>query len=112
MPQRSGDDRSQTQTREPREQPREETTGGGRADAEAGRDGTSETTRWFANTAVQAGLTVIGVVLLIFAIGQAVGLPLLDFTVEALSSQTGRWLVVAFFAILLIGAAQRVGSTT
>jgi hypothetical protein len=61
---------------------------------------------------VQAGLTVIGVVLLIFAIGQAVGLPLLDFTVEALSSQTGRWLVVAFFAILLIGAAQRVGSTT
>jgi hypothetical protein len=62
---------------------------------------------WFADAAIRAGLMVIGVVLLLFALGQAVGLPLLEFASAALTSQTGQWLVVAFFAVLLIGAAQR-----
>ena len=96
-----------------REQPRDDTTvDEARAEADAHAEGTRGTTQWFANTAVQAGLTIIGIVLLLFAIGQAVGLPLLEFTVDALSSQTGRWLVVAFFAILLIAAAQKVGTTS
>lgn len=64
-------------------------------------------TQWFASTAVRIGLTLIGVVVLLFALGQAVGLPLLELATEALTSQTGQWLVVAFFAILLIGAAQK-----
>lgn len=64
-------------------------------------------TQWFAATAVRAGLTVIGVVLLLFALGQAVGLPLLELVTSALTSQTGQWLVVAFFAVLLIGVAQK-----
>lgn len=64
-------------------------------------------TDWFASTAVRAGLTVIGLVLLLFALGQAVGLPLLGMVADAVSSQTGQWLVVAFFAILLIAAAQK-----
>lgn len=63
--------------------------------------------KWIANTAVRMGLTIIGVILLVFALGQAVGLPLLELTIDALSSRTGRWLTVAFFALLLIGAAQR-----
>lgn len=66
---------------------------------------------WFATTAVRTGLTAIGVVLLLFALGQAVGLPLLELAAEAVTSQTGRWLVVAFFAVLLIAAAQRVVTT-
>lgn len=74
---------------------------------ERGRGRRRGLTEWFANTAVQAGLTIIGVVLLIFAVGQAVGLPLLEFTVDALSSQTGRWLVVAFFALAIIVVAVR-----
>lgn len=68
---------------------------------------TSRATDWFANTAVRAGLTFIGLVLLLFALGQAVGLPLLDMVASAVSSQTGQWLVIAFFAILLIAAAQK-----
>lgn len=68
-------------------------------------------TQWFATTAVRAGLTVIGVVLLLFALGQAVGLPLLEMTTDALTSQTGQWLVVAFFAVLLIGVAQKAVPT-
>jgi len=74
-------------------------------------DGMSRATRWFAGTAVRAGLTIIGVVLLLFALGQAVGLPLLELTTDALTTQTGQWLAVAFFAVLLIGAAQKVTPT-
>ncbi|MFC6732204.1 MULTISPECIES: hypothetical protein [unclassified Haladaptatus] len=62
---------------------------------------------WFANTAIRVGVVLIGFVLLLFALGQAVGANLLGMVAEALSSQTGQWLVVAFFALLLIGAAQR-----
>lgn len=72
------------------------------------QDESVEATRWFATTAVRTGLTVIGIVLLLFALGQAVGLPLLELVTDALASQTGQWLVVAFFAVLLIGAAQKV----
>ena len=78
------------------------------AESDQRRDETvEEATQWFATTAVRAGLTIIGVVLLLFALGQAVGLPLLELVTDALTSQTGQWLVVAFFAVLLIGAAQK-----
>ena len=61
----------------------------------------------FANVAIRAGLAIIGLVVVIFALGQAVGVDLLGLVGEALSSQTGRWLVVAFFGLLIIAAAQR-----
>ena len=110
MPQKSGDGRGESQRRE--SQPPSEPAGDGqRTDARTRERGGDGLTQWFASTAVQAGLTVIGVVLLIFAVGQAVGVPLLEFTVDAVSSETGRWLVVAFIAIMLIGAAQRIGTT-
>ena len=107
VPQRSGDDRGETQ------RPPETAAEDQRADGTGRRDARGHgVSQWLAGTAVRAGLTVIGVFLLLFAIGQAFGLPLLEFTAEALSSQTGRWLVVAFFAVLLIGAAQRIGTGT
>lgn len=71
------------------------------------QDDVESATQWFATTAVRVGLTIIGIVLLLFALGQAVGLPLLELVTTALTSQTGQWLVVAFFAVLLIGAAQK-----
>lgn len=96
-------------------QNRNEPNDGGREQAqrdqydgsESQQSSVDRTTDWFASTAVRAGLTVIGVVLLLFALGQAVGLPLLGMVADAVSSQTGQWLVVAFFAILLIAAAQK-----
>lgn len=63
--------------------------------------------RWFAASAARGGLAIIGLVFLLFALGQAVGVPLLDMFANALSSQTGRWLVVAAFAVALISLAQR-----
>jgi hypothetical protein len=74
-------------------------------------DAVEGATKWFASTAVRAGLTLIGLVLLLFALGQAVGLPLLELVTDAVTTQTGKWLVVAFFAVLLIGAAQRAVPT-
>lgn len=62
---------------------------------------------WFATAAVQIGLTLIGLVVLLFALGQAMDVDLLRMVTDALTTQTGRWLVVAFFAVLLIIAAQR-----
>ncbi|WP_435153431.1 hypothetical protein [Haladaptatus sp. DFWS20] len=62
---------------------------------------------WLAKTGMMSGLAVVGFVLLLFALGQAVGFDLLGLFAEAVSSQTGRWLVVALFALLLIGVAER-----
>lgn len=76
-------------------------------DTETAQGEVAASTSWLANTAVRSGLTLIGLVVLLFALGQAVGIPLLEMATDALTSQTGQWLVVAFFAILLIGAAQK-----
>ncbi|RDI72389.1 hypothetical protein [Halopelagius longus] len=61
----------------------------------------------FASAALRWGLAVAGFVLFLFAIGQAVGLDLLGMFAEALSTETGRWLLVAVFALFLIGVARR-----
>ena len=103
MPQntRSGDDgeRDERETAASRtEQPRD----GGRT-----RDG-SPLAGWFTETIVRAGVAIVGIVLLIFALGQAVGADLLGVFVAALTSQTGRWLAVALFAVLVIAAAFRI----
>jgi hypothetical protein len=60
-----------------------------------------------ASAAVRWGIGIAGFVLFLFAIGQAVGLNLLGMFAEALSSQTGQWLVVAVFALFLIAVARR-----
>jgi Na+-transporting NADH:ubiquinone oxidoreductase subunit NqrD len=54
---------------------------------------------------LRIGLAILGFVLLLFALGQAVGFDLLGTVVDALTSRIGRWLVVAFFALLIIAVA-------
>jgi uncharacterized membrane protein YdjX (TVP38/TMEM64 family) len=66
----------------------------------------------FAVSAARLGLVFIGLVLLLFALGQAVGLNLLELAAEAISSRIGRWLVVAFFAVLLIAIPARWGRSS
>ena len=58
-------------------------------DSQRQQGGTSPT-EWFAGTAIRAGPTLIGVVLLLFALGQAVGLPLLELATSALTTRTGQ----------------------
>lgn len=62
---------------------------------------------WLAASTLRVALTVFGFALLLFAIGQAVGLDLLGMVVEALETNVGRWLVVAFVGLLLIALALR-----
>lgn len=63
--------------------------------------------QWLAESALRIGLALVGLVLLVYALGRAVGVDLIDIVVDALLSPIGRWLVVAFFALLLIVVAQR-----
>lgn len=69
--------------------------------------GTGGFTEWLASTAVRTVLVVVGVVVVLFALGQLVGLDLLGLIAEVLSSELGRWLLIAGFGLLLIGLAQR-----
>ena len=67
---------------------------------------------WFAASTFRIGLAFIGLVLLLFALGQMAGIDLLGMVVEALSTQVGLWLTVAVFALLLIALALRGFGTT
>lgn len=62
---------------------------------------------YFAESTLRVSLAIVGFVLLLFALGQAIGIDLLGFIVDALNTRMGRWLIVAFFAILLIAIAVR-----
>lgn len=89
---------------------------GGRANDDTAEQGRAEHAgEWFAESTLRIALGVFGFVLLLFALGQAVGIDLLGMVVDALSTQMGRWLVVAFFALAIIVVAVRgfaPGSTT
>lgn len=64
-------------------------------------------TDWLASSALRASIVIVGFLLFLFAIGQAVGLELLDMFIDAITSQTGRWLIVAAFALVLIFIGQQ-----
>ena len=81
---------------------------GGRTNDDAAEQGRTERAgEWFAESTLRIALAVFGFVLLLFALGQAVGIDLLGMVVDALSTQLGRWLLVAFFALAIILIAVR-----
>ena len=76
---------------------------GGRTNDDAAEQGRTERAgEWFAESTLRIALAVFGFVLLLFALGQAVGIDLLGMVVDALTTRMGRWLVVAFFALAII----------
>ena len=68
---------------------------------------TEEVGGWFTETIVRAGILVIGVAVMLFAIGQAVGANLVEPIAEFFTSGTGAWFVVAFLALLVMVAATK-----
>lgn len=84
----------------------QDTAQGGQQARQTRQSTTEEVGSWFAETTVRAGVLVLGVVVLLFALGQAVGAPLLQAVGEFFAG-FGVWLVVAFFALLLIVAATK-----
>lgn len=60
---------------------------------------------WFASSALRMGLVLVGIFLLLAALGQLSGIDILGVTVELLGTDVGIWLLVAVVAIALIGVA-------
>lgn len=63
---------------------------------------------WFTEVATRVGIALIGLVLLLFALGQAFDVEILAAFGQALSSEVGRWLIVAAIAVAIIAGAARV----
>lgn len=71
-------------------------------DGPTGSEPVDDLVAWFAQSTVRVGLGLLGIVLLLFALGQATGLDLLGFLTAALARTTVQWLIVAVLAVLLI----------
>ncbi|TYL40611.1 hypothetical protein CV102_03315 [Natronococcus pandeyae] len=67
---------------------------------------------WMASTVVQTIVVLVGLAVVLFAVGQAVGADLLGMVGEALATHTGQWLAVAVIALIVVGAALRAMSLT
>jgi flagellar biosynthesis protein FlhB len=67
---------------------------------------------WMASTAAQTIVMLVGLVVVLFAVGQAVGADLLGMVGDALATHTGQWLAVAVLALILVIAALRALSFT
>ena len=62
---------------------------------------------WLLSTALQTVVAVVGLVIVLFALGRAVGVDLLGAAAGALSTHTGQWLAIALVALLAMSAAVR-----
>lgn len=62
---------------------------------------------WFTETLLRVALAVIGLVLLLVALGQMVGVDTIGLLSDALASEVVQWALVAVFALLLIVAATK-----
>jgi hypothetical protein len=87
--------------------PNQSRANGGTAAERRGEPAGIGFTGWFTSAAIRTVLVIVGLVVLLFALGQAVGIDLLGLAAEALSSELGRWLLIAAFGLVLIGLAQR-----
>lgn len=66
-----------------------------------------ETVEFIATSTVRVGLLLLGVMLLLYSVGQAIGFDVLALISQALDTPEARWLFVAFFALILISIALR-----
>lgn len=71
------------------------------------REQRAEGQAWFTSTVLQTAVAVVGLIAVLFALGMALGIDLLGMLAEALSTQTGQWLAIAFVILLITGAAIR-----
>lgn len=62
-------------------------------------------TGWFASSTLRLGMVLVGIFLLLAALGQLSGIDILGETVALLGTVVGRWLLVAVVAIALIAVA-------
>lgn len=71
------------------------------------RHGGEDAVEAIATSTVRLALLVLGLILLLYAVGQAAGFDVLAMISEALDTPAARWLLVAFFALVLITISLR-----
>lgn len=70
-------------------------------------DTSNEPVQKVADTTLRMMLLFLGVVVLLFAIGQVMGIDVLAMASDALDNEEARWIVVALFALILIAISLR-----
>lgn len=60
-----------------------------------------------AASTVRLGLAILGIILVLFAVGQALGFDALAIFGEALDTREARWMIVAFFGLILLAVSLR-----
>lgn len=105
QPQQQGQSQQQGQPQQ-QEQPQQQ----GQSQREAGQTATTQGSKavsWFTETFLRAGIALIGVVLLLVAVGQMAGVDTFSIIGSILSSNLAQWGAVAIFGILLVIAASK-----
>jgi hypothetical protein len=69
-----------------------------------GFDGAAE---WIAASTLRLALALVGMVILLFGLGMAVGVDFLVMAADVLNSVLGRWLLVALVGLVILFVAMR-----
>jgi hypothetical protein len=64
-----------------------------------------EAAGWFAMSALRIGLALIGLVVLLVALGQIAGVDFIGMLADVLATSIGRWIAVAVLALVIISFA-------
>lgn len=62
---------------------------------------------WIASTLVQTMIALVGLVVVLFAVGRAFGVDFLGMLGDALTTHTGQWLAIASVALIVVVATLR-----
>lgn len=95
---------AQQQTNQPRQQPQQQAQGAGAGETTAQ---SAKAVSWFTETFLRAAIAIIGVVLLLVALGQMAGVDTFSIIGSVLGTEIAQWGAVAVFAILLVVAASK-----
>lgn len=95
-----------TQQQQSQQQPQQQSQQPGDTTPAATTKG-SKAVSWFTETFLRAGIAIIGVVLLLVAVGQMAGVDTFSIVGSILSSNLAQWAAVAIFGLLLVVAASK-----
>ena len=65
---------------------------------------------WLTSAVLQTAVAVVGLAAVLYALSMAFGVNLFGMVAQALATQTGQWLAIAFVVLLLTGTAIRAMS--
>jgi MFS family permease len=68
---------------------------------------TAQSADWLTAPLIRVALAFLGLVVLVYALGRAVGVDALEIVGDVLATRVGRWLLLALFALVLILIALR-----